>query len=500
MRSETKLLSSYRDVLSQLFERSSFHCLLIAAFSTVILFANLHRGDLSGSDDAAYAHEGKQVLLSGNWLEVRLNGDLDFDKPPLFVWCEAAFMKIFGISDFAAKFPAALFGLGTILLVYFIARELTDQFWLPIVAMVVMTTTQYFMKYATHAMTCVPFTFFFALAMLSYLKGRKQQEYLLLCGIATGLANLTRSPMGWLPLIIIVLHLMVIRQRRLLWSKYLIGCFLIAVLLPIIWYWSQYQRYGSRFLSQHFANLVGHVVSGQKRGAAQFILSFLEYPFLLLKMYWPWLPLMLIGFAMQFRKMVREREATASLLVIWALCVLLPFSLADSKVLRYILPAFPAFSIFSAIVLDKYVPSNLKLIGFKVAYSLMFTVVLMMVALPSYRVRAQDMRILAPVAEAATLPDQRILLYNFGERRRDYLNQLIWYGNRLCEQAEDLNRLRSRLELDRETVVIMDKSTFAGSVQQRRFDIEVLGESERFICFQRTGLAQRDGPVRLRRE
>jgi 4-amino-4-deoxy-L-arabinose transferase-like glycosyltransferase len=180
------------------------------------------------------------MILSGDWWNVRLNGYLNFDKPPLFVWCEAASMKIFGISDFAAKFPAALFGLGTILLVYFIAREVTDCFWLPIIAMFVMTTTQYFMKYAMHAMSCVPFTFFFALAMLSYLKGRKQQRYLLLCGIATGLANLTRSPMGWFPLVIIVLHLIVIRQRRLLWSKYLIACFLIAVLLPMIWYWSQY--------------------------------------------------------------------------------------------------------------------------------------------------------------------------------------------------------------------------------------------------------------------
>jgi 4-amino-4-deoxy-L-arabinose transferase-like glycosyltransferase len=473
--------------------------LLIAALSAVILFANLHRGDLSGYDDAAFAHEGKQVVLSGDWFEVRLNGYLNFDKPPLFVWCEAASMKTFGISDFAAKFPAALFGLGTILLVYFIAREMTDRFWLPIIAMFVMATTQYFMKYSTHAMSDVPFTFFFALAMLSYLKGRKQQKYLLLCGVATGLANLTRSPMGWFPLVIIVLHLMVIRQSYLLQSKYLIACFLVAMLLPMIWYWSEYQRYGGKFLSEHFANLINHAVSQQKRGAAQLALGFLEYPYLLLKLYWPWLPFMLIGFVMQFRKMLREREAAASLLVIWVLCLLLPFSLADSKVLRYVLAAFPAFSILSAIVLDKYVPSNLKLISIAATYWLICVGVLTMLALPSYRLRAQDMRILAPVAEAATLPDQRIVLYNFGERRWDYLNQMIWYGNRLCEQTEDLNKVRSKLELDRKTVVIMDKSAVARLAQQG-FDIEVLGESKDFVCFRRTTRAQRYGAIRLRRE
>ncbi len=493
MRSNSPIVSNHDLLLSRLFGRNSFHCLVIAALSAVILFGNLHKGDLSGYDDAAYAHEGKQIVLSGKWLEVRLNGYLDFDKPPLFVWCEAASMKIFGISDFAAKFPAALLGLGTILLVYFIAREMTDRFWLPIIAMFVMATTQYFLKYARHAMTCVPFTFFFALAMLGYLKGQKQQRYLFLCGIATGLANLTRSPMGWIPLVIIVLHLIVTRQSRLLWSKYMIACFLIAVLLPVTWYWSQYQRYGTKFLSEHFANLIHHAVTEQKRDAAHRALGFLEYPYLLLKLYWPWLPFMLIGFVGQFRKMLREREAPASLLVIWVLCVLLPFSLAESKVLRYILAAFPAFSVLAAIILDKYVPANLRLVSLRVIYSLMGVVVLVVVALPGYRVRARDMRILAPVAEAATLPEQRILLYTFGEWRWDYKNQLIWYGNRLCEQTEDLNKVRSRLELDQETVVIMDKSAFASLAQQRSFDIEVLGESEKFVCFRRTGRAQRDG-------
>lgn len=477
------------DRMSQLFRHSGFHCLLIATFSAVMLFGNLHKGDLSGYDDAAYAHEGKEMLLSGNWMEVRLNGYLNFDKPPLFVWCEAAAMKIFGVSDFAAKLPSALFGFGTILLVYFLSRQMTDRFWLPIIAMLVMTTTQYFMKYAMHAMTCVPFTFFFALAIFGYLKAREHQRYWLLCGIATGLATLTRSPVGLIPLFIVGFHLIWTRHYGLLRSKGFLGCLAIALLLPGMWYGNQYQRYGSRFLSEHYSNLVNHAVAesgaGHKREAARFTLGLLEYPYLLLKLYWPWLPFMLSGFLLQLRKMVREREAVASLLVLWILGVIGPFSLADAKVLRYILAAFPALAIVSALALEKYIPPQIKVNHLKVIYSLFGIAVFAKVAVGGPLVRARDMRTLAPVAERATGPGQRILLYNFGDTRADFRSQLIWYGNRLCEQTTDLNEIRSRLAADPQTVVILDKAAFASLANGKAFDTHVLGESENFVCVRR---------------
>ena len=85
------------------------HVLFLAALSGVVLFANLHQGDLSGYDDAVYAHEAREVLRSGDWFTLKLNGYADFDKPPLFVWLVAISFKIFGVTDSAAKFPAATF-------------------------------------------------------------------------------------------------------------------------------------------------------------------------------------------------------------------------------------------------------------------------------------------------------------------------------------------------------------------------------------------------------
>ena len=108
-------------------------------------------------------------------------------------------MKLFGFNDFAAKLPASLLGFGTILLTYFLTKELADSVWLPLFAMVVLMSTQYFMKYAGHAMTDIPYAFFFALAMFFYVKGLRNPRYLVLCGLPVALAVLTRSILGILP-------------------------------------------------------------------------------------------------------------------------------------------------------------------------------------------------------------------------------------------------------------------------------------------------------------
>ena len=464
--------------------RSRLHALLLTVLAGVILFGNLHRGDLSGYDDAAYAYEAKQILRTGRWWETRLNGHPDFDKPPVFVWLEATSMIVFGTTDLAAKFPSALLGLGVILLVYLLGREMTEEFWPPLIAMFVILTTQYFLKYATHAMTCVPFTFFFCLSLLAYLKGLKQPRYLILCGMALGLSTLTRSPLGLIPLAIVISHLLSQRKYHVLQSKQMILCILLAVLLPAVWYVSQYMQFGNRFLVEHLVNLGAHT-SSSRFSITSMSLGLLQYPYLLLKHYWPWLPFAMLGVGLQLKRMIRERDVVACLLVLWVVMVLIPFSLAESKVLRYVMPIFPALSLTAGLFIDDLVPPRFKPTGYRVAYIVTCIIAVSLLFFPSYRLRAEDMRKLAPIADAATSPEQRVLLYSFGERRWDYRNQLIWYGNRLCDQTEDLEQVSSLLRCDPDAVVIVDKAALARLTTQIDLPLDTLGQSDNFVCLQR---------------
>ncbi|HEV2667853.1 MAG TPA: hypothetical protein VG324_23250, partial [Blastocatellia bacterium] len=81
---------------------SVFNFWLPLVISSILLFSSLHMGGLSGYDDAFYASYGKQMILSGDWWSLRLNGYRVFEFPPMFPWLEALSMKVFGITDFAA--------------------------------------------------------------------------------------------------------------------------------------------------------------------------------------------------------------------------------------------------------------------------------------------------------------------------------------------------------------------------------------------------------------
>lgn len=477
------LLSS----LTQQLHKQQFHFFLIAALSLVTLLTNLHKGDLGGFDDAVYAHEAKQMLLTGDWWNVRFNGEPNYEYPPMFIWMEALSLKVFGVSDFAAKLPAVVMGFGTIIFTYFLARELSDDFWLPSWSMLILSSTQFFMKYARHAMTDVPYTFFFVLAIFFYLKALKRPKYFLLCGISVGLAVLMRSVIGLVPLGVIVMHMMVIRRLRLFLSEYFIGGLLLAFVLPLSWYLPQYKAHGEEFLSGHLSFIFNKISSGKSAdGIIHRMMSYLMYPLELLKLYWPWLPFMLVGLAMQLNALRRRRDVYAGLLVVWVICVVGPFSLIESKLLRYIMAAFPAFAILSAFPLSKWSLSERKGKWLKLGYLLVCVSLFLAAVFSVPKLRAKDMKKLAPLAESFTPANQRIVLYSYGDPDSSYRNQFLWYANRFCEPLKNIDELRTKLESGAEMVVIVDKIAYAqlGKVGPK---IELLGESENFVCFKVKG-------------
>jgi len=490
--------------LSRLFADRRLHFCLIAAMSLLVLFPKLGQGDLGGYDAAVYAHEGKQMLATGQWWTVYLNGQPDFDKPPMFVWLEALSMMVFGVSDFAARFPSALLGFGSILLIFFIARDLTASYWLPVWAMIVLFTTHAFMRFAMRAMTDVPFTFFFELALLFYLIGLRRRGYFIWCGLAVSLAVLTRSFLGLIPLGVILAHLLVTRRADLPRSKYFIAGMLLAVGLPFVWFVSQYQLHGGEFLARHFSFTFDNLPLTNGKHGNQFVSGFFQYPIFLLEAYWPWLPLMVIGLWTQTKKMVGERDSTASLLVIWVLSVIAPFCLAQFKWLRYILPVFPAFAILSAITLDNWIADHRRRFFLQAAYAVLCLAMLGMAFNPKYRVRPEEMRRLAPIAEAATSPGRRILLYTERAPRDAHLFQIIWYADRHCELLTDANEAIARLKSDPEAALIVDKEIFQKSISGDP-SVKLLGETEGFVCLAKSNqleaveaLNKDDGVIRKR--
>ncbi|MGH9365208.1 MAG: ArnT family glycosyltransferase [Thermoanaerobaculia bacterium] len=452
---------------------------------SVLFFSSLHVGGLGGYDDAFYASEGKHMLRSHDWLTVRYNGHRNCQYPPLFIWLEAFSMRLFGISDFAAKLPSAVCGLGVVLLVFGITRRLTRSFWMPIVAMWVMALSYDFLKLATHAMTDVPFTLFFTLAVFFFVSARERPGRLFWSGVSVAAGLLTRSILGFLPLGIFAAFLLIARPvapRFLAWFGV---CVLIALGIPASWY---LLGPGRPCLTEHVTFLQHLAVlhdGGLGRLASnirQLLGAMLVYATGLLGRYLPWWPFMVAGLLAQSRAMRRARDPLATLLVLWVGSVFGLMSFSEARFFRYLLPAFPAFAILTAVAIRRWVERR-RPRTILWTYAFFGLAALGSSVLPSPWNRAEDMRKLAPLATRASDPADRIALYTGIPIRYDLGNELLWYGDRLIDYVTDVQTVAKRLRDHPRGVVLMDRASYLRLGVGRMPAVQVLGQSRNFVCF-----------------
>src|SRR4051812_41246566 len=87
---------------------------LLAIVSTIFVYFFGLTIPLLGPDEPRYAQVAREMFERGDWVTPTLGGFNWFEKPALLYWLEIVFFKVFGVSEFAARFGSALFGVGTV--------------------------------------------------------------------------------------------------------------------------------------------------------------------------------------------------------------------------------------------------------------------------------------------------------------------------------------------------------------------------------------------------
>lgn len=96
---------------------------LLALIFFVPYLGNVHLFDW---DEINFAESAREMLTTGNYLRVQIDYQPFWEKPPLFIWIQALSMKVFGVNEFAARFPNAVVGIMTLLTFYFVGKRLID--------------------------------------------------------------------------------------------------------------------------------------------------------------------------------------------------------------------------------------------------------------------------------------------------------------------------------------------------------------------------------------
>jgi len=103
--------------------------LLIGSISALLFLPFLGKVHLFDWDEINFAESAREMIVTGNYGIVQIDYKPFWEKPPFFIWMQVVSMKVFGVNEFAARFPDALTGVITLLLLCYCGRRLSgDRF------------------------------------------------------------------------------------------------------------------------------------------------------------------------------------------------------------------------------------------------------------------------------------------------------------------------------------------------------------------------------------
>jgi outer membrane protein assembly factor BamB len=337
--------------------------LAILAFSTVF-FLNLNGTALWIADEQTYSQWAFHMVKTGDYLTPWAFGGsaLWIGKPPLTMWLMSLSYQVFGATNFATRVWSAVFGTLSCILVFYLGKELYNR-KVGLLSAAVLGTFVTFSSFATHGMTDIPLLFFI-LASIFYLllsqKPKNTNRYAALSGLFLGLALLTKQVEALLiPLIILCYFALSQRSVRFLFTKRFALFLGVACLVFVPWllymnanwgsgFWDQYFLYSG--VSRSFEALEGHA------GGYLYYFTYLATTENIL-----WVALLPFAAVLCLYNAFVKRVKADLLLLVWMSVVLLVFSVAQTKLPWYLLPALPAFAIAVSSFLYSFTKSTLNI-------------------------------------------------------------------------------------------------------------------------------------------
>lgn len=160
-----------------------------------ILFFGNDRVSLWDQDEAAYAGFAKNMVEKGNWIVPEFMWGKVHRKPPLHFWNIAISYKLFGINEFAVRFPSAMFVLFTLAFTFFGGRKIFGE-RLSFYGMVALSTSFLVMSLAKVSVTDATLLFFTTLCAVSMLHVLlyKSKPFIFLFWFGFAMALLTKGP------------------------------------------------------------------------------------------------------------------------------------------------------------------------------------------------------------------------------------------------------------------------------------------------------------------
>lgn len=322
---------------------------VLAAVCGFLFFFGLSYFGLVGADEPRYAQIAREMLARHDWVTPTLGGTPWLEKPVLYYWQAMVAYLLFGVSDWAARLPSAFDATLMVIAVFIFLRKFRPGFQLD--GALIVASSAAMIGFARAASTDMPLASMFTIAMLAWYAWRETSTKSWL-GISygfLGLAVLAKGPVAiFLAFVIVVIFSFATKDRKLigrtLWAPgILIFC---AVALP--WYVLAQIRnpeFLRVFILQHNLERFGSNLYHHRQPFWYYV------PVALLGLA-PWTAFAVDAVIEKVRKGWNQRQdlkktddALYVFLLIWLVLPILFFSISQSKLPGYVLPALPAGSL-----------------------------------------------------------------------------------------------------------------------------------------------------------
>ena len=329
-------------------------------------------------DEINFAESAREMIASRNYLLVQINYLPFWEKPPLFIWMQVLSMKIFGINEFAARFPNAVCGVVTLLVLFNIGTRLINKRFGFIWALTFAGSLlpHFYFKSGIIDPWFNLFTFLSIYYFILF-KGMRRQDanephqwrHLVLSAVFIGLAILTKGPVALLVFILcVVVYWITTRFESLVTVKQFLLYGLIALIIGGSWFVSLIAT-GNGPLIKEFINYQVRLFSTSDAGHGG---SFFYHWIVLLFGCFPMSVLALQSFKGYKNDTPEERHFRRWMLIMfWVVLIL--FSIVKTKIVHYSSLCYFPLSFLSAYVM-------VRLMDGKLAWSNIIGTVLMFIA------------------------------------------------------------------------------------------------------------------------
>jgi 4-amino-4-deoxy-L-arabinose transferase-like glycosyltransferase len=272
-------------------------------------------------------------------------------KPPLVIWLQVFFIKLFGIGELAIRLPSAFAGFLTCIAILFFSIKYLKNYWFGTIAILILITSfGYINLHVTRTgdydAVLTLFTTGFCFSYFLFIQNNSI-KYLHLFFIFVTLAVLTKSVQGLLFMPALLIYTLLVRKFMFLIRARWLWIDLALCIIVIAGYYLLREFHNPGYLKAVWENdLWGRYVrqSDPTKGDFWFYCrNFVEHQYPL----WIWLiPTgILLGFVLQDER-IRKLLLFCSLI---GIIYLLITSLSDGKLEWYIAPMYPLLAIIGAV-------------------------------------------------------------------------------------------------------------------------------------------------------